>query len=164
MIRITGRLTLAPELLKCLGASITGTAVHYVLLFVLVGVFTLRPVWASSYGAVAGAVTVYTLNYFYAFRSNQRHTVAMTKFGLVASVGLMVNGAVLSIALDHLHCPVAPAQLLASGVQFWLGFILNRIWTFQGGAHERQKSCFPCAEQGAAFDHRPGVQRAGGNP
>ena len=121
---------LPTELLKCLGASITGTAVHYGLLFMLMRIFTFGPVRASSCGSVAGAMTIYTLNYFYAFRSSQRHAVAMTRFALVATVGLVVNGAVLNAALAHLDWPVVPAQVLASGVQFWLGFIFNRIWTF----------------------------------
>lgn len=118
------------ELAKYLGASITGTAVHYLLLFVLVRIFTFGPVPASSCGAVAGAVIIYTLNYYYAFRSSRKHTVALSRFALIAVVGLVVNGTVLNAALAHLDWPVGQAQVLATVVQFWFGFFFNRICTF----------------------------------
>ncbi len=118
------------ELLRYLGASIAGTALHYGVLLMLTQGFAFSPLWASTCGAMAGAVTIYTLSYVYVFRSSQMHLVALGKFGLVAAVGLVVNGTVLSAALSHLNWPLVPAQVLATGAQFLLGFIFNRNWIF----------------------------------
>ncbi len=107
-----------------------GTAVHYALMAALLWTLTEDAVLASTAGAVAGALVNYVLNYFYTFRSDKHHLEAIVKFWIVAAIGWGVNGAVLALGIDTLGLPIIPAQLVATGVVFFLTFGLNRIWTF----------------------------------
>lgn len=118
------------QLARSIGAGLVGTTVHYALMLTLVHLLTFRPLWASSCGAVAGAATIYAMNYAYVFKSNRNHLIALHRFALVATVGLAINGAILSVALADWSWPLLPAQLMATATQFWLGFLLNRFWTF----------------------------------
>jgi putative flippase GtrA len=151
------------ELARYFSSSIIGTTVHYGVLLILVQVGTLNPQGASFFGALAGAVTIYALSYGYVFRSRQRHLVSLSRFGLVAALGLGVNGAVLDAALSRLGWPLIPAQLLATAAQFFLGFVLHRSWTFRRN-HERQTENLCGTTANAAVDHRPCLQRTGGDP
>lgn len=118
------------QLVRSVGASIIGTTMHYALLLSLVHLLTLSPLWASSCGAVVGAMTIYALNYAYVFKSNREHLIALYRFALVAVVGLAINGTILSVALADWRWPLLPAQLMATATQFWFGFLFNRSWTF----------------------------------
>lgn len=126
----TGAATLPFEMVKQLGASIAGTAVHFGLLSILVGLFHAPPVWASTGGAAAGALVIYLMSYFMTFRSTKEHSACLSKFFLVAAFGALVNGSVLSAAMSQMHWSLLPAQMLASGIQFSICFGINRMWTF----------------------------------
>lgn len=118
------------QLVKYFGAGATGTALHYLLLAGLVHFTGVKPVPASTCGAIAGAVVIYALNYFITFRSTRAHGLTMIRFGLVAGLGLLINGMALQLALNQLVWPLAPSQILATMLQFSVGFTLNRLWTF----------------------------------
>ncbi len=107
-----------------------GTAAHYALMGLLMAVFGIAAVAASTAGAIAGALVNYVLNYYYTFCSDKHHGEAIVKFWAVAGLGWGVNAAVLAGGLDGLGLAVIPAQLLATGVVFLLTFVLNRLWTF----------------------------------
>jgi len=130
--RCTGILDMASilQLAKYLGASIAGTLVHYVFLIALVRWFAVRPLWASTSGAVMGALVIYLINYFITFHSTKRHISASSRFIVVAAVCTAVNALILNTALTHMDWSLAPAQVFATGMQFSVGFAIHRVWTF----------------------------------
>jgi len=77
------------------GVGALATAVQYLILVVLVQLVGLQPAMASSVGFVFGAAVNYALNRRITFRSREPHVVAVPKFAVVASAGLLLNGAVL---------------------------------------------------------------------
>lgn len=102
---------LSAQLVKYLGASFSGTALHYLLLASLVHGAGVRPVPASTCGAMAGAMMIYGLNYFITFRSTKAHGPTMARFLLVAGLGLIIKR---KRAWPLMSCCVAtlPAALL----------------------------------------------------
>ena len=123
---LKGRLVMV----KYLGASIVGTLVHYALLAILIRWYTLPPVWASTCGAIAGAVVIYLANYFITFQSTRSHISATTRFIVVSAIATGVSGLMLNVAMTQMNWPLAPAQVFATGMQFSVGFAINRAWTF----------------------------------
>ena len=118
------------QLAKYLGASVAGTLVHYALLTILVRWYALPPLWASTSGAIAGALVIYLLNYFITFQSTKRHISASSKFIVVAAVCAGVNALILNTAMTKMDWSLAPAQVFATGMQFSVGFAIHRVWTF----------------------------------
>ena len=118
------------QVAKYLGASLTGTIVHYALLIVLVRWLGFAPLWASTSGAIAGALVIYLLNYFITFQSGRRHISASSRFIVVAAVCTAVNALILNTALTQMNWSLAPAQVFATGMQFSVGFAIHRAWTF----------------------------------
>ena len=121
---------MAVQMVNYLGASVAGTLVHYSLLIILIRSLTLNPLWASTSGAIAGALVIYVLNYFVTFRSIKGHLSASSRFFLVAAICTVVNGWMLNIALTQMNWSLAPAQVFATGAQFSIGFAIHRVWTF----------------------------------
>lgn len=121
---------LAGELCKYAGASIIGTTLHYGLMTILIRVFNGPVLLSSTAGAISGAITIYCLNYFFTFHSPKKHLESMSKFFLVASMGVFINGAVLKAAMRYFQWQVMMAQLFATAVVFCINFSINRRWTF----------------------------------
>lgn len=113
---------LSAQLVKYLGASVSGTALHYLLLASLVHGAGVRPVPASTCGAMAGAMMIYGLNYFITFRSTKAHGPTMARFLPVAGLGLIINGIAQHVALNRLAWPLAPSQMVATMLQFSAAF------------------------------------------
>ena len=118
------------ELCKYAGASITGTSLHYGLMTVLIQALRLNVVLASTAGAISGAITIYFINYFFTFHSPKKHLESMSKFFLIAFMGVFINGAILKTILMYLRWQVIVAQLVATSVVFGINFPINRRWTF----------------------------------
>jgi len=118
------------QIAKYIGASTAGTLVHYGILIITVRWSTFKPLWASTAGAIAGAIVIYLLNYFITFKSTRRHIIATSRFITVAAICTAVNGLALNAALTQIHWSLAPAQVFATGMQFSVGFAIHRVWTF----------------------------------
>lgn len=110
--------------------GLLGTSVHYLVLITLVSGASIAPVIATSAGAVCGAITNYLLNYRLTFRSRKRHSEALTKFLLVAALGLLINAAILEAIVRFAKWHYLFAQIIATGVVLFWGFLANRFWTF----------------------------------
>jgi putative flippase GtrA len=110
----------------CVGA--VATALHYVVLIVLVQFADFRPVLASGLGYAAGAGVNYLLNYHYTFASQRSHFQAMSKFVTVAIIGL--NSLIVAVATEKLLLHYLLAQVIATGLVLMWNFCANRVWTF----------------------------------
>lgn len=107
-----------------------GTAVHYLILVLMVQVFMQTPVLSTSLGFVAGAITNYLLNYHVTFLSNKSHRETMTKFFLVAGFGGVLNGLIMHIGVNGLLLHYFFMQVIATVVVLLVNFSINRFWTF----------------------------------
>lgn len=114
-----------------------GTGGHYFVLILLVQLFHVTPVVASSIGFMVGAVINYALNYKITFRSNARHLVAVRRFFTVALVGAVINSAIVWGGIHFAMMPYLIAQVIATAVVLIINFALNKIWTFNN-ACDRQ--------------------------
>jgi putative flippase GtrA len=115
---------------KFLGSGFAGTMFHYAILLVLVNTHHLSPVTASSIGMFAGAVIVYVLNYHITFCSSKNHIKALTRFIPMVMTGFIINGLILTGAMEYLSMPLIISQILATFGQFLFGFCISKTWIF----------------------------------
>src|SRR5258705_13517420 len=99
-------------------AGLAGTLAHYAALIILVQVYHAEPVAGSTLGAIIGAAINYWLNHRFTFRSSAPHDRAFTRFLLVAIAGMIVNAAVLFLAIHLISVHYFPGQLAATGIAF----------------------------------------------
>lgn len=111
-------------------AGLAGTLAHYAMLIVLVQLYHAEPVAGSTVGAMVGAAINYWLNHRFTFRSTAPHRKALARFLVVAVAGMIVNAAVLFVAIHPLGAHYLLGQLAATGVAFLFTYELNRRWTF----------------------------------
>lgn len=119
------------QLIKYAGVGIIGTIVQYIILILLVQLFSVLPVIASTLGYITGAFVNYYLNYHFTFESNKRHHEAMLKFFIVAGIGLFINVLIMHALIEFASSPYIVAQIAATGSVLAWGFLANRIWTFK---------------------------------
>ena len=85
-------------------AGVTGTSVHFAVLFAAVG-FT-APVVASTLGAVAGCIVNYFLVRRFVFMSAAPGHFAFPRFVTVAAIGLTVNAAIIQTFVFNLELKI----------------------------------------------------------
>ncbi|MFT5139122.1 MAG: putative flippase GtrA [Lysobacterales bacterium] len=116
------------QLLRYAAIGVSATAVHYLIMAVLVnsGWF---PVFASTVGAVAGAIVAYIANRRWTFSVN--HTTSrMLRFMSVALLGLVMNAVLLMIFQIWFIESIIGAQLLTTLIVFVVTFFINLVWSF----------------------------------
>jgi len=111
-------------------ASILGTVAHYLTMLCLVQLYSVNTILASTIGAIIGAAIIYFLNYFVVFKSVRRHREAITRFFLVALLGVVLNGAILKLLTSMYAQHYLVLQVLTTTIVFGCNFALNRGWTF----------------------------------
>lgn len=123
------RRTLGAQFAKFAAVGGLGTALHYLVLLVLVSLAQMPPGRAAFLGATAGACVVYLLNRRYTFDSRQAHGRAVPRFVLLALVGASLNGAIVGV-LSGAGLHFLLAQVLATGAILVLNFIVSKLWIF----------------------------------
>jgi len=109
--------------------GVAGTLAHYSILYGLVEFYSFNPVVASGWGALAGLIVNYVLNYKLTFNSQQSHRQTFPRFVLIASLGFALNLAMMAILTQHLY--YFYAQIVTTGVVLIWNFFANSLWTFQ---------------------------------
>jgi putative flippase GtrA len=109
--------------------GVIGTLGHYSILYALVEYYGSNPVWASGWGALAGLIINYVLNYSLTFKSQRSHAKTFPKFALIASLGLCLNIALMVLLTQYLY--YLYAQVVTTAVILVWSFIANSYWTFQ---------------------------------
>jgi putative flippase GtrA len=108
-----------------------GTVAHYMTLGLLVEGFRSPIIWASTFGAVVGALVNYVLNRRFTFESDAKHSVALPKFLTIATLGAACNWAVVAWLLQHSDFHYFVVQLFATGIVLLWNFSANSLWTFR---------------------------------
>ncbi len=109
--------------------GVIGTLAHYSILYALVELYAFDPVSASGWGALAGLIINYLLNYSLTFKSQQSHAQTFPKFALIASLGLCLNLALMALLTPHLYYLFA--QIVTTALVLIWNFLANSFWTFQ---------------------------------
>ena len=122
--------TIVNQFARFAGVGIIGTAVHYLLLIIMVEVFNRDPVSGSAVGFLGGALVNYYLNRHYTFKSDARHMVAMPKFLAVAAIGMILNVTIMATLTSLLDFQYLIDQIFATTVVLLWNFIANKFWTF----------------------------------
>ncbi len=107
-----------------------GTALHYLVLVVLVSLLGVAPGRAAFAGAAAGACLVYLLNRRYTFASRRDHRHTLPRFVALAVAGALLNG-VLVGALSGAGLHYLLAQVAATAAVLVLNFIVSKTWIFR---------------------------------
>lgn len=114
---------------SCVGVA--GTGVQYALLFMLVSIGAMGPVFASCVGAIAGAVVNYLLNYTFTFKNSGHHRDVAPRFFAVAAFGVAVNSILMLLLAQILRIPYLLAQCATTGCTLVLTYIVNSMWSFK---------------------------------
>ena len=114
------------------GVGAIGTAAHYLVLVLLVELFALNPVAATTMAYTVGAIVNYLLNYHYTFSSDKPHLPAISKFFTIAFIGMLFNGAIMDFGTRQLELNYLLAQIIATAVVLQWNFFANKLWTFAG--------------------------------
>ena len=108
------------------------TALHYVILILLVEILSVTALVASSVGFVCSAALNYWLNYHLTFKSSQRHSDAGPKFMLIAAIGLGINSGIVAIGTELARTNYLVVQVVATAFVLAWNFLANSAWTFAG--------------------------------
>lgn len=112
------------------GIGVIGTSGHYAVLVLLVQFLHVAPVLATTLGFVVGALINYVLNYRITFKSDKKHREALTKFLVVAGIGAVANGVIMSLGINIFDVHYLIIQLLATCIVLVFNFNANKYWTF----------------------------------
>lgn len=121
------------QFVRFAGVGCVSAIGHYGLLILLVRGARVAAVPASTAGALLGAWINYSLNYRFTFRSSKSHKESISKFAVVAMVGLLLNTLFMWIGVDVLHLHYLLSQIITTGLVLIWSFCGNRFWTFHVG-------------------------------
>jgi len=110
--------------------GLVATAIHYAILVTLVEWADAAAGPSAALGAACGALAAYAGNRRFTFSGGAPHAQALPRFLLVAAFTAMVNGAIVWSAAEVLAMHYLAAQVVATLVVLWSGFVLNRGWSF----------------------------------
>ena len=117
-----------------IGAGGIATGCHYVTTIAAVELLGMRPVVASAVGFSIGALVKYCLNYFVAFRSGERHAVAVARFVVMLALLLGLNTGIFALLNEGMGLHYMVAQVLTTGLLIPPGYLLSRLWVFRSAA------------------------------
>jgi putative flippase GtrA len=103
--------------------------VQFSVLTALVELFYFPPILGSSLGYLVGAFMNYTLNHYFAFKSQLPHKKALLRFTLNSFFGFCINFLLMYLLLDYY--PYFLSQILTSMVILIWNFTIHRCWTFR---------------------------------
>jgi putative flippase GtrA len=110
--------------------GLLATTVHYALLVTLVEVAGVAAAPSAAFGAACGALAAYVGNRRFTFTGGVAHSQALPRFLAVAALGAATNGAIVWTGTEVLGMHYLAAQVVATSIVVWSGFVLNRRWSF----------------------------------
>jgi len=110
--------------------GLLATAIHYALLIALVELAGAAAAPSAAFGAACGALAAYAGNRRYTFAGGAAHGQALPRFLAVAAFGAATSGAIVWAGTQVLDMHYLAAQVVATSIVVWCGFVLNRRWSF----------------------------------
>ncbi len=102
--------------------------IQFSILISLVEFFFISPIWSSTFGYIFAAIINYTLNHYFAFKSNLSHKKALVRFTVNALFGLSLNFLLMKIFL--VKYTYILSQILSAIIILVWNFLIHRYWTF----------------------------------
>jgi putative flippase GtrA len=113
-------------------ASGAGLLLDMALLMLLVSVAQINYLIAATISFICGGALVYALSvtWVFKYRRVSNRALELSSFVALGAAGLLVNGAVMYVAVTALHVHFMLGKLLASGCTFGINFLLRRYFLF----------------------------------
>lgn len=108
----------------------SATLLQYAIMFMLIRYGGWTEGYSSGTGYAISTFYNYLANARFTFQGGHDHRQSLPRFLATALAGLAINQIIL-LSLTHLGCPVAPAQLLATGCVLVWNYLINAIWSFR---------------------------------
>lgn len=109
------------------------TALQYGLMGVLINIFGLNTVLASTLSYGTSALLNYVLNRYWVFRSQVRHVDALPRFAAIVLIGLLLNAGLMFVVLALLPLHWLFAQVLVTLTVMISNFLFSKYWVFHTG-------------------------------
>lgn len=122
---------LAKQFRRFVMVGLAATVGHYAVLIALVESGLATSVPATLAGYLVGGVISYLLSRRHAFSSDRPHREAVWRFVLVASVGFLLTGFLMSLLHIGWGLHYLVAQVIVTGTVMLWSFLANRFWTFR---------------------------------
>ncbi len=122
---------LAAQFLQFSALGLVGTALQYGILVLGVGQFKADPVVSSTIGFVAGAIANFFLAHFLTFSSTLPIWNTAWRFGVIASVGVFLNAAIMYWLVTDVNLYFFLAQVVSTGAVLIWNFAGNKWWSFR---------------------------------
>jgi len=106
-----------------------GTALHYLVLVLLVDLASAPVAVGTLAGFTIGAVTNYLLARSFVFDSSRPHHIALPRFVAIAVVGAFANTAIVQM-IHQAGVHYVVAQVCATAFIVVWNYFANRLWTF----------------------------------
>ncbi len=110
--------------------GLAATGVHYALLAALVEFARMEAGLSAAIGSTGGAFAAYAGNRWFTFQSRAAHGRVLPRFVVVAGLAAIVSGLVVWAGTELLKMHYLLAQMVGTALILWLGFELNRRWSF----------------------------------
>lgn len=110
--------------------GLLATAVHYLVLVMLVEAAGIDAGSAAGIGAACGTLVAYAGNRRYTFASDAPHARALPRFLAVAASGVVTSVALVRAGTAWLGLPYLLPQAAATALVFAAGYAVNRRWSF----------------------------------
>lgn len=110
--------------------GVLATAVHYLVLMMLVESAGFDAGFAAAIGAACGAFAAYAANRRFTFASDAPHRRALPRFLAVAAAGAATSAALVWAGTLWLRLPYLLPQAAATALVLVGGYMLNRRWSF----------------------------------
>jgi putative flippase GtrA len=127
MVRIK---SLLPQFARFAAVGVVATAIQYITLMIGVELLGWSAATGSGVGFVLSSVVNYVLNYRFTFRSSRAHASALWRFGVVTSIGLLLNVLLMMLLTEHWRFPYLLAQVLVTGMTLIWNFTGSVYWSF----------------------------------
>ena len=102
--------------------------VQFSILISLVEFLRLNPIGSSTVGYIVAAILNYSLNHYFAFKSNLSHKKSLVRFSVNAVFGLSLNFLLMKIFL--IKYTYILSQIFSSAIILGWNFLVHRYWTF----------------------------------
>jgi len=91
----------------------SATLLHYSVMAFLIFI-EVKPIYATTIGALSGAIFNYFLQYHYTFKSDKAHLHAISIYSMAAALGFVSNAVLFLILHDFLENGVIISQLITT--------------------------------------------------
>ncbi|MEA2089051.1 MAG: GtrA family protein [Patescibacteria group bacterium] len=115
----------------------TAAAVDFSILFILTDFLNVYYLISATISFIVSALTNYSLNRSWTFRSNGKKRKQLPIFFTIATIGLILNNSIMYFSVEVLAVWYIWAKVVATGIVLIWNFIGNKYLTFNKKFNEK---------------------------